>query len=276
MERGRQQIRMPTFNAERPDMWFVQLEASFALANISNDMRRYNSVISLMDAKHLIQFQGIIRAPPTDGTAYEVLKKAIIERFADTESVRLRKLLNGLELGDRRPSHLLEEMRELSSGKMDDSILIQIWKQRLPHSIQEILSGSAENTSATELARIADRIRDVESQKVVNSVSAPAVQPNSHDALIAAVQLLTKQIEQLKTRDRQSSANAQRNRQRPRSNSNSNRPSGSSNRTGTPARTANSNDNERICWYHRCYGADARNCTEPCSSRAPASDNQRQ
>lgn len=146
-------------------MWFVQLEASFSLANITNYMRRYFSVISLLDPKYLVQFQIIIRAPSIDGTAYETLKRAIIERFADTEATRLRKLLNDMELGDRRPSHLLEEMRELSNGKMDDSILIQIWKQRLPHTIQEILSGSAENVSSTELARMADRIRDVEAQK---------------------------------------------------------------------------------------------------------------
>lgn len=198
MERGRQQIRMPPFNAERPDMWFIQLEATFALANVANDMRRYHSVISQMDTKHLIQFQGIIRSP-SYGLAYETLKKAIIERFADTEAVRLRKLLTSIELGDRRPSHSLEEMRELSSGKMDDSMLIQIWKQRLPQSIQEILSGSAENSSSTELARIADRIRDVEIQKTISLVQT---QPNANDALIAAVSLLTKQIEQLQTRGR--------------------------------------------------------------------------
>lgn len=269
LNHGRQQVRMPPFNAERPDMWFIQLEAGFALANVTSDLRRYNSVITQLDPKYLIQFQGIIRAPPTDGTAYEKLKAAIIERFADTEAVRLRRLLGGMELGDRRPSHLLEEMRELSSGKMDDSLLIQIWKQRLPQAIQEILSGSADNTPSTELARIADRIRDVEQQRTVNAVQTPAP-PGTQEALIAAVQLLVKQIEKWKPREHSQRENgSQRSRQRRRSNSNTN------NRSSTPARTdGQATEGNRICWYHRCYGNDARNCTPPCSFRAPASSNQ--
>lgn len=166
-------------------------------------------------------------------------------------------------------------MRELSSSKMDDSLLIQIWKQRLPQAIQEILSGSADNTPSTELARIADRIRDVETQRTVNVVQSQ--QPAGvNETLVAAVQLLTKKIEQLQTRGRdfRSSSMSSRNRQhRQRSGSNSN---AAPNRANTPARTAAraNNDESRMCWYHRCFGADAENCTQPCSFQRPAANNQ--
>lgn len=269
-ERGRQHVRMPPFDPERPDMWFVQLEASFSLANVAEDMRRYYSVISLIQARHLVQFQGIIRAPPEDGTAYDALKRAVIERFADTEATRLRKLLNDMELGDRRPSHLLEEMRELSSGKMDDSMLIQIWKQRLPQPIQQILSGSAESTSSTELARIADRIRDVEAQKTVNAVQTPPI-PNVSEALIAAVAALTRKIDEMQTaRSRPRGNSVHGNWQRQRSSSNNN----NAQRAATPARNDRRDDSQpRMCWYHRSYGSDARNCTAPCSFQQSSRDN---
>lgn len=175
-----------------------------------------------------------------------------------------------MELGDRRPSHLLEEMRELSSGKMDDSMLIQIWKQRLPQPIQQILSGSAESTSSTELARIADRIRDVEAQKTVNAVQTPPI-PNVSEALIAAVAALTRKIDEMQTaRSRPRGNSVHGNWQRQRSSSNNN----NAQRAATPARNDRRDDSQpRMCWYHRSYGSDARNCTAPCSFQQSSRDN---
>ena len=52
---------------------------------------------------------------------------------------KLNKILSDVELGDRKPSQLLNEMRHLGPD-VDDSILKTLWVQRMPVHIRTGLS----------------------------------------------------------------------------------------------------------------------------------------
>ena len=66
---------------------------------------------------------------------YIKLKEAIIKRTGGSESRDFRELFTTVELGDRSPSQLLRHMRSLLNGRhMDDSLLQQLWSEKLPNA----------------------------------------------------------------------------------------------------------------------------------------------
>jgi len=52
----------------------------------------------------------IVENPP-EKDKYSHLKNLLINRFTDSEEKRLRQLLAGIELNDRKPSELLREIK---------------------------------------------------------------------------------------------------------------------------------------------------------------------
>ena len=99
----------------------------------------------------------IIESPPTQNM-YDTLKSALLAEFQDSEEKRLQKLLESVQLGDKRPSTLLREMRQLSSGKMSEDMLKSLWFQRLPSTLKVVLAVSSD--SLEKLAVMPDKINN--------------------------------------------------------------------------------------------------------------------
>lgn len=125
-ERFSNQVRFPRFDAEHIEQWFWQLEATMEISNLTNDRKRFMTVVSLVEPRILTHLGSLINNPPADGTAFAQIKKLIIDRYVSTAADRIRKLLSELTLGDKRPLHLVEEMKSLSDGKIDETVLIQL------------------------------------------------------------------------------------------------------------------------------------------------------
>ncbi|GBN74256.1 hypothetical protein AVEN_76641-1 [Araneus ventricosus] len=86
-------------------------------------------------------------------------------------SIDETKFHTNLQLGDKKPPRLLEEMRNLAAVKVSEGVLRTIWMQRLPTSIQQILSVSNDNLDVLSL--IADKVNEVSRfDAVVNSVAS--------------------------------------------------------------------------------------------------------
>ncbi|GBM27055.1 hypothetical protein AVEN_256973-1 [Araneus ventricosus] len=100
---------------------------------------------------------------------YDALKTRILNHFSQYERTKLRVLLRDLQLGDGKLSRLLQEMRNSAAGNIVDDVLKSIWMQRLPTSIQQILSVSKDSLDG--LAQIADKVNEVSSfRPEVNAV----------------------------------------------------------------------------------------------------------
>lgn len=87
---------------------------------------------------------------------YSTLKKALIDRIADSQELQLKKLLSGIELGSKKPSLLLREMRNLSGVNASENLLKTSWLQRLPSRLQELLI-ILEDTTLNKLSEAADK-----------------------------------------------------------------------------------------------------------------------
>jgi hypothetical protein len=75
---------------------------------------------------------------------------SLISCNSDSREQQIRKFLNEFELGDRKPSELLREMKTLAGDHVDEHMLQTLWLHRLPlKSLQEqVATGDCERLAA--------------------------------------------------------------------------------------------------------------------------------
>lgn len=245
---NRIQVRVPPFWKLNPQLWFHQLEAQFANSNIVNDITKFNTIVGVMESDILSSVSDIVLQPPAIDR-YEAIKRRLIQQFTDTDNKKLKSLLHELTLGDMKPSDLLRKMRELSCGKVGEDLLKTLWLQRLPLTIQTVLSTS--NDDLNRLIVMADTMFDITEASTIQAISS-----NNND-LVNVVRNLEDKIESL-SKDFHAS--------RPSSGSTSR------NRSPTPSKAFHSSNNN-YCYYHNHYGKKAIKCKKPCTFHYSKSEN---
>lgn len=242
--------KLPPFWKHEPAVWFFQVEAAFGIARISTDETKYQYLLANLDPTVLPFVTDIIRNPPAEGK-YEAIKTRILVAFSKSAESKLRKLLKGELLGEQKPTHYLQHMRNLSSGQCDDTLLKSMFLEQLPQQVSAILSASSE-TDLNKLAMLADKIMDLQRPAHVNAVSNSL--EDFQQELLKRVEALSARFDKFTGGNSQRSRSQQRGRSRSKSNNNSNK--GNNN---------NSNDDSKMCYYHRRFGTEARKCNRPCA-----------
>ena len=231
-------IKIGPFWKRDPALWFDQLEAQFALARITVDDTKYFHVVSKIDAEILECCADIIRSPPEEAK-YQSIKDRIIGEYAASTASRMQALLHGTELGDRKPSQLLREMKTLAVGIVsDDDLIKQLWLQRLPEMTQAVLNVVDKKTSLKDLAMQADKLAEVTRSQTPAVMSIHSTTSELHE-IKQQIQTLTLEIDAFRR---------------------------SSNAAGRqePAQRKPDRGSEEWCWYHRRFGQAARRCQPPC------------
>ncbi|GBL95843.1 hypothetical protein AVEN_227097-1 [Araneus ventricosus] len=214
------------------------------LTGISAEKTKFHTVVAALDSKVLSCIADIVQNPPSDAM-YDALKTRILRRFSQSESTKLRVLLQDLQLGDGKPSLLLQEMRNLAAGNIVDDVLKSIWMQRLPTSIQQILSVSKDTLDG--LAQISDKVNEVSSfRREVNAV----LSENSELQSLGEVTNLSAELKRI-THSRFRRAQ-------------SSKRESSNNRARRSSHTRTDNLN-LLCWYRRRFAEKATKCVKPCS-----------
>jgi hypothetical protein len=234
-------IRLPPFWAERPAVWFAQVEAQFSLAGISNEKTKLHYVIPQLDHQFAAEVEDIITSPPQKDP-YTKLKTELVNRLSPSREQRIHQFLK-LEMGDRKPSQFLRHLRSLVPD-VPVAFLRSIWSSRLPLNIQAILADQPEG-ELDAAARCADRL--IEAAPMPTLSCAP---PTNSAWLLQRIDDFSHQMAELSAEQNRSSSGDHRYRSRDR------RPDKS-----------NSLDDTTItrCWYHRRFGANAKKCSQPCS-----------
>lgn len=239
-------VKVPPFWKTNPKLWFSQMESQFFNAGISQDATKYHTLVGSIESNILNAVSHIIENPPAENM-YNALKTALLTEFQDSEEKRLQKLLENVDMGDRKPSAMLREMRQLSSGRVSDDMLKSLWFQRLPTTIKAVLSVSAD--SLDKLAVMADKINDHLNTPSLCQVSAP--KPNSRlDQIETQIGEILKRIDGLSTSQQQNSRGRSKSRNRSKN------------------RSRNSSETEHLCWYHHKFGNNATKCRPPCSHKS--------
>ena len=98
----------------------------------------------------------LIGQPPKDDK-YETLKNRLIDTFGLNKRERAARLLHFRQLGDSKPSALMDEMLALRGGHPPCLLFEQLFLERLPEDIRIHLV-DAKVEDCRELARFTDAI----------------------------------------------------------------------------------------------------------------------
>ena len=159
-------VSLPAFNESDPDFWFVAVEAMFTVATpkeITVEKTKYMHTVTKLTPGVQAAVRDIITDPATatGDKPYTTLKEAILKRCGDSSSLKLKKLLEGEVLGDRKPTDILQNMKRHASGlTVDDKLMKQLFLQNLPAEVQRIISVD-ESLDVSKLAEMADRILEI-------------------------------------------------------------------------------------------------------------------
>lgn len=163
-----------------------------------------------------------------------------------SEEQRVRNLLSEEELGDRRLSQFLRDLRSLAGVALqDENILRQLWMRRLPQHVQAILATQGD-ISLDKVSTLADKVCEITGPQVhAYSSASPPQATTSLDSLVKSVEELRQQVAALTVHHQSSRSRSQSRSNQPRS------------RSTTPA--------SKQCWYHRRFGSRATKCISPCA-----------
>lgn len=241
-------LKLPPFWPADAQMWFAQVEAQFSTRGITAQRTKFDYVVASLAPEFATEVRDLILSPP-DERAYDNLKEELIRRTAASEQKRLQQLLNAEDLGDRKPTQLLRRMQQLLGEKaIDESLLRELFLQRLPANVRMVLASTRDTVALNDLAQLADKIAEV---------AMPSVCAVNTPSLASEVEQLRAEVASLKQAIKSLSQTTAR-RQR----------STSRNRSPTPPQAPTD-----LCWYHRTFGDAAKKCHTPCSRQGnePAS-----
>lgn len=251
-EINRVSVRVPPFYADKPALWFMQLESQFVLSNITSDSTKFHYAIAQLDSVYASIVEDIITGP-TAPNKYEQLKTELIKRLSVSREKKINQLLTNEELGDRKPTQFLRHLKSLAGKDVPEEFMRSIWTSRLPTSTQSIIAGQAK-LPLDEVAELADRIHEV--VPIHPQVAATSSSSMSH-SLTQEIAALTQQMQVLASKvDRMS-------RQRGRSKT----PNGQRGRTRSSSERRSSANFKKFptCWYHHKFGDKANRCVQPCN-----------
>jgi hypothetical protein len=155
-------IKIPPFWSDKPHLWFHNLEAQFKLNNITSEDTKFYYLVSQPEKDFIENIMDIIT--DQEPNKYTRAKQRLLSIFGDSEETQLKKLFNQIELGDQKPSILLQKMRILAGTQIGDSALKTMWLDKLPDTVKDILVISQENLD--NLAKMADKILDNRNYKI--------------------------------------------------------------------------------------------------------------
>lgn len=250
-------MRAPPFWKENPTLWFIQLESQFFTNGITQSDTKYHIAVGALETAIINQVSDVVTNPPINNK-YETLKQRLQERFTESEERRFKKLLGAIDMGDKLPSHLWREMRDLAGERVGQDLLKSLWLQRLQPHAQAILSST--DGDMTRVTAMADKIHEVIDTRGIHSVSQQKSTPSTSSASSSAPQSEINELRvQMRELVQQVAALAAEK---------SNFRSRSPNPKGSQQQRSRQRSKSRVegqCWYHNRFGASSKKCTTPCS-----------
>ncbi|KAJ8912285.1 hypothetical protein NQ315_017318 [Exocentrus adspersus] len=243
------EVKLPPFWPKKVSLWFTQIEAAFEIGRVTKDGTKYTYVVRALSPEYMEEVEDILTAPPKENR-YETLKTALIKRLSDSDIKQARKLLEKAEIGDRTPAQFWRYLKNLANHKLQDDLLVEMWKSRLPVKSQQVLAALDEK-NGDKLAEIADRIHEVPAESYgISAVREPqkstsepttssqvSSQLEKMQEIMLATQLMVKAVIE--------KSNHGGNSSRSRANSR--------HRRGSRSRSASRKPCDS-CWYHYKFG----------------------
>lgn len=265
------QVHLPPFLRRDVGLWFMQVEALFRTAQINDEQAKYDFVLAALDIVAATEVRELLENPP-EANKFQELKKALMNRMATSEETRIRQVLANQEIGDRKPSAFLRELKAKAGDNFSPQVLASIWKEALPADVQMILAGNSETPVETQ-AELADKVMGIVS-KTSRQVSAVSKPDDQIAELTKQISALGKTISTHMSRFAQYRETGKQDKKPESANRETGERRGEKRQRSRSRSRSRNRDTEGLCWYHARFGDKARKCEEPCSkSLNPVSEN---
>lgn len=242
-------IQIPQFNRSDPALWFAMCESTFALAKpqaITQSVTKYNYIVSILPPDIASVVRDVLMKPD-EKDPYAKLKTELINRSGESSQQEIRHLLSGEELGSRKPSELLRNMkRRAETLNVPNTLMKELFLQRLPIRVQSILAAFPD-LDLDKMAEISDRILEINPSPTESFAVSRSDEQSAEDKLLREIEKLNKRIDNLYKQRGRSPFRGNRNR--------------------SLSRSKSPNRDNSICWYHWRFGSKCRSdkCVKPCS-----------
>lgn len=280
---------LPEFLTSDPALWFVQLEATFDLR--ATDVSKKRKCVSKLPQTVLPQVSDLL----TNDTPYSLLKSHLLTLYDKDRDTKITTLLNGVRMGDEKPSMLLRRMKYIAGEANSDLFLKNLWLRALPSQFRTQLA-LCDSQDLSALAKEADKIA------AAASINSP------HDNTTEKIAALTESVSNLMSITSQLTAAAisknertsarspdrfyarrersrspaqfdnKRQYERPQMSNQFDTRQKSTNRTKYSRSYDNNNDSAqqsvKVCKFHLRFKARARNCIPPCHFHSPTPKNE--
>ena len=226
-------VRLPSFNKERPKIYFQHIEALFRRHRVLTSYDKYDYLVPAISTDVMDEIQDVIEEV-AEGVPdpYERTKERLLLLYAPSRWAMASRILHHPPLGDARPSVLMSRMLALLPSGETPGILFQTaWLERLPSGVRSLVS-THDFANVRAMAAYADRVW--ENKTAEAAVAALSIHPRA-----------PRSPSPMDTGSRTSS-----------------RPS--SPPVGGPTRLP-PRQRSTLCFYHRKWGMAARYCRDPCS-----------
>nr|VZI31114.1 unnamed protein product [Spirometra erinaceieuropaei] len=136
---------LPDFWQHAPELYFIRIESAFYSANITKELSKYHKLVEVLPANIISQVQPSLVKPLADAH-FSALKAEILRLNVVSDRQRYHQLIKEESLGDRKPSELLRRMRTLLGDmQVDEKLVKEMFRQRLPADIQTILASGSQD-----------------------------------------------------------------------------------------------------------------------------------
>lgn len=147
----KRELKFQNFWQHDPENWFTLLESQFQSYGIFTDDDKYWTLMKNLNPAITLTIQGSLRALPT-GHKFEAIKKALIDKYGETEEQRLDKFMKSHSLGNQLPSVFLNKLLGDGQPTFTRDAILKIWQNSLPTEIR--LSLDENITSVNEKTNI--------------------------------------------------------------------------------------------------------------------------
>ena len=246
-----EKCKLTPFFTRKPAAWFTLAESTFNRCHVRDARARFDLVLPALSEDILDRIEGVLAAVDVLANPYLALKERLMEMFSVDSMDRMYGLLYAAELGDRRPSQMMDDLLAmLPPGELDGLLFKAIFLTRLPDDLRTHVAPHAKTMESRQLAAHADQLwfarNSKRAAKPVAVVADPTLELASKVDELAGVVAALKTAQQPKRGNRRGGG----------------RGSGRGGGGGRGGRGGGGGGGV-ICWRHETYKERAYKCEDP-------------
>ena len=164
---------LPAFDRAHIEVWIQRVEAAYARASITSPKDKFAFLENKIDINLNPKLNDFLFGTPT-ATAWSDFLSYLREEYGTTKRQQAKALLDGIRRDGRRPSQFLAQVVEKTKDITIDDIRKEVVLRDLPAQVCHALAPYVDDSTAEQLAKLADDYFDREGQHL-HASAAPAI-----------------------------------------------------------------------------------------------------